>query len=126
MRGNCRAQTQTQSPSTADPSVEGVECLRGKPLAPGEPENTWGGEGRDQSRRNWSKLIWDVVEALSQGQRSATLPYPRRLPASFTPEAGDPVRTATYALLLSSAPTTRSLALRGQLPSGDGEAPTAP
>lgn len=31
MRGNCRAQTQSQSPSTADPSVEAEECLRGKP-----------------------------------------------------------------------------------------------
>lgn len=49
MRENCPAQTQTQSFSTADPSVGGEERLRGKLFpTPGEPENT-SGEGRDQA-----------------------------------------------------------------------------
>lgn len=120
MRGNCPAQAQTLSASSADPSVGGSTYGTSLLPVPGKPENT-SGEEWGQCRRNGSKLIWDE-EALSQGQRSATLPYPRRHPASFTPEAGDRVRTATYALC-SHHPLA---ALQGPPPSGDGKAPAAP
>lgn len=120
MRGNCPAQAQTLSASSADPSVGGSTYGTSLLPVPGKPENT-SGEEWGQCRRNGSKLIWDE-EALSQGQRSGTLPYPRRHPASFTPEAGDRVRTATYALC-SHHPLA---ALQGPPPSGDGKAPAAP
>lgn len=70
-------------------------------------------------------MIWDE-KALSQGLLSATLSYPRRHPASFTPEAGDRVRTATYALLLRSALTTRSLHSRASRPLGMARSPQPP
>lgn len=49
MRGNCPAQTQTQSSSTADPNVGGEEC-KPSPRSWGARKHLWGREGSEPKK----------------------------------------------------------------------------
>lgn len=119
MRENCPAQTQTQSFSTADPSVGGEERLRGK-LFPtlGEPENT-SGEGREETGP--SCCDGAKPRAALSDPSLPTPPLGILYSRGWRPGAHRHLRA--LAELCSHQPLA---ALQGQPPSGDGEKPAAP